>query len=34
MTDEDCLTVNVHAPVWEDEDSTPLPVMVFLHGGG
>ncbi|MGR0220819.1 carboxylesterase/lipase family protein [Agromyces sp. ZXT2-6] len=32
--DEDCLTVNVHAPVWDDEASTPLPVMVFLHGGG
>lgn len=34
LADEDCLTVNVHAPVWDDEASTPLPVMVFLHGGG
>ena len=32
--DEDCLTVNVHAPIWDDDTSTPLPVMVFIHGGG
>jgi para-nitrobenzyl esterase len=32
--DEDCLTVNVHAPIWDDHASTPLPVMVFIHGGG
>lgn len=32
--DEDCLTVNVHAPIWDDDASTPLPVMVFIHGGG
>ena len=32
--DEDCLTVNVHAPVWDDHGSTPLPVMVYIHGGG
>jgi para-nitrobenzyl esterase len=28
---EDCLTLNVHVP--RDADG-PLPVMVFLHGGG
>ena len=28
---EDCLSLNVHVP--RDAD-TPLPVMVFLHGGG
>lgn len=33
-SDEDCLTVNVHAPVWDDHASTPLPVMVYIHGGG
>lgn len=32
--DEDCLTVNVHAPIWDDHASTPLPVMVYIHGGG
>lgn len=32
--DEDCLTVNVHAPVWDDHSSLPLPVMVYIHGGG
>lgn len=32
--DEDCLTVNVHAPNRDDHASTPLPVMVFIHGGG
>ena len=31
--DEDCLSVNVHAPVRESGGS-PLPVMVFIHGGG
>jgi para-nitrobenzyl esterase len=31
--DEDCLTVNVHAPVREP-GGPPLPVMVFIHGGG
>ncbi|MCD2443044.1 carboxylesterase/lipase family protein [Agromyces sp. SYSU K20354] len=31
--DEDCLTVNVSAPVRE-ADGVPLPVMVFIHGGG
>ena len=29
---EDCLTVNVHAPSRDEQD--PLPVMVFIHGGG
>ncbi|GAA1441392.1 carboxylesterase/lipase family protein [Leifsonia poae] len=32
-TDEDCLTVNVQAPV-DDDGGEPLPVMVFIHGGG
>lgn len=31
--DEDCLSVNVHAPAREAGDSA-LPVMVFIHGGG
>lgn len=31
-TSEDCLTLNVVAP--EDADAGPLPVMVFIHGGG
>ncbi len=31
--DEDCLTVNVYAPVRE-AGGAPLPVMVFIHGGG
>lgn len=29
---EDCLTLNVHVPREAGQD--PLPVMVFLHGGG
>jgi len=29
---EDCLTLNVWAP--QDAGQAPLPVMVFLHGGG
>jgi para-nitrobenzyl esterase len=29
---EDCLTLNVVAP--EKPDEEPLPVMVFIHGGG
>ncbi|WP_200948617.1 carboxylesterase/lipase family protein [Microbacterium sp. Root61] len=32
--DEDCLTVNVHAPVDADRAASALPVMVFIHGGG
>ncbi|KKB99183.1 carboxylesterase/lipase family protein [Mycolicibacter arupensis] len=31
-TSEDCLTLNVTAP--EDTETGPLPVMVFIHGGG
>ncbi len=36
--EEDCLVLNVHAPVFE-ADAVPqgterLPVMVFIHGGG
>lgn len=31
-TSEDCLTLNVTAPV--DRGDTPLPVLVFIHGGG
>lgn len=31
-TSEDCLTLNVVAP--ETVSSEPLPVMVFIHGGG
>lgn len=31
-TDEDCLFINVHAPA--DPPQAPLPVMVFIHGGG
>ncbi|MBF6330535.1 carboxylesterase/lipase family protein [Nocardia transvalensis] len=31
-TGEDCLTLNVTAPV--TPSSTPRPVMVFIHGGG
>ncbi|HEX5859111.1 MAG TPA: carboxylesterase family protein [Microbacterium sp.] len=31
---EDCLTVNVYAPDRRGSDSAPLPVMVFIHGGG
>ena len=33
VVDEDCLTVNVSAPV-RDTGEAPLPVMVFIHGGG
>ena len=34
---EDCLTLNVWAPIQEDGNVYPpgsLPVMVFIHGGG
>ncbi|XP_077284688.1 venom carboxylesterase-6-like [Arctopsyche grandis] len=31
--DEDCLYLNVYTPA-EVKDGTPLPVMVFFHGGG
>ncbi|MBM6621278.1 carboxylesterase/lipase family protein [Micrococcaceae bacterium RIT802] len=30
--DEDCLSINVHAPA--HRSAGPLPVMVFIHGGG
>ena len=33
-SDEDCLTVNVHAPLADEPASALLPVMVFIHGGG
>src|SRR6202012_3986819 len=29
---EDCLSINVHSP--SDRQSSLLPVMVFIHGGG
>jgi para-nitrobenzyl esterase len=32
--DEDCLTVNVHAPIGDTRRGKNLPVMVFIHGGG
>lgn len=31
---EDCLTLNVVAPESGPESAEPLPVMVFIHGGG
>lgn len=34
MAAEDCLTVNVHTPIDADDAAGPLPVMVFIHGGG
>nr|WOZ07767.1 carboxylesterase CarE3 [Agrotis ipsilon] len=32
LGEEDCLTVNVYTPV--KRNANPLPVMVFIHGGG
>lgn len=32
--DEDCLYLNVYTPKLPTKDGTPLPVMVFFHGGG
>ncbi|XP_062567068.1 neuroligin-2-like isoform X3 [Saccostrea cucullata] len=29
---EDCLSLNVHVPVKEKDNSSPFPVMVFIHG--
>ena len=31
---EDCLTLNVVSPVDAAQEQQPLPVMVFIHGGG
>ncbi len=31
---EDCLTLNVVSPVDAAQEQPPLPVMVFIHGGG
>ena len=31
---EDCLTANVRAPILGARESGPLPVTVFIHGGG
>lgn len=33
ITSEDCLSVNVQAPA-RDPGGQPLPVLVFIHGGG
>ncbi|XP_053674412.1 uncharacterized protein LOC128724715 [Anopheles nili] len=32
--EEDCLFLNVYRPKSIDTDEQPLPVMVFIHGGG
>ncbi|KAA0200396.1 Esterase B1, partial [Hyalella azteca] len=32
--DEDCLFLNVFSPMPNENDSSLLPVMVFIHGGG
>ncbi|KJH46723.1 Carboxylesterase [Dictyocaulus viviparus] len=31
---EDCLYLNVFAPVWSPQSSTGFAVLVFIHGGG
>ncbi|KAG6451453.1 hypothetical protein O3G_MSEX007157 [Manduca sexta] len=31
---EDCLFLNVYTPKLPENDKPPLPVMVYLHGGG
>ncbi len=33
-TDEDCLSLNVWAPEAAAAGTTPLPVMLWIHGGG
>ncbi|XP_039452079.1 juvenile hormone esterase-like [Culex pipiens pallens] len=32
--DEDCLYLNVYQPMVHSSSKTPLPVMVYIHGGG
>ncbi|KAJ8984074.1 hypothetical protein NQ317_006572 [Molorchus minor] len=32
--EEDCLYLNVYTPQLPQRNSDPLPVMIFLHGGG
>ncbi|CAH1119496.1 unnamed protein product [Phaedon cochleariae] len=32
--EEDCLYLNVYSPKLSDFEKDPLPVMVFIHGGG
>lgn len=31
---EDCLYLNVYTPIRDEKKASPLPVMVFFHGGG
>ncbi|XP_013192666.1 acetylcholinesterase [Amyelois transitella] len=31
---DNCLILNVYRPLNNEDNSTPLPVMVFIHGGG
>jgi para-nitrobenzyl esterase len=33
-TDEDCLTLNVFTPAKRTVGAPPMPVMVWIHGGG
>lgn len=30
---EDCLYINIYVPDREDENSGPLPVLFWIHGG-